>query len=90
MHAAPIRGLWRAAAPVKLMLTDGSDSTSHAMLYDMRGTYIRRDNSGFQDNGMPSLRMIAFGVVVSAALLYLSFRWGAPIGVDGAAALYAP
>jgi len=90
MHAAPSRGLWCAAAPVKLMVTDGSDSTSHAMLYDMRGTYIRRDNSGFQDNGMPSLRMIAFGVVVSAALLYLSFRWGAPIGVDGAAALYAP
>ena len=89
MHAAPLRGLWCAEAPVKLMLTDGSDSTSHAMLYDMRGTYIRRDNSGFQDNGMPSLRMIAVGVLVSAALLYLSLRWGMSIGLDGAA-LYAP
>ena len=62
------------------------------MLHDMRGTYIRRESPGFYDVP-PSLRDMAFvtaSVVVYAALLYLRFKWGADVGLDEIASLYAP
>ena len=74
------------------MVIGDSDSTGKAMLHDMRGTYIRRESPGFDDIP-PSLKVIALfaaGLVVYAALLYLRFNWGADIGMDAAAALYAP
>ena len=92
MHASPCRGLWSRTLPVKLLIIGDPISTGKAMLHDMRGTYIRRENPGF-DDVPPSLKVIAFiaaGVVVYAALLYLRFKWGADIGMDEAAALYAP
>ncbi len=60
------------------------------MLYDMRGSYIRRVSPY---DAPPTLRETAFfaaGLIVLAALLYLRFKWGMAIGVDEAAALYAP
>ena len=63
------------------------------MLHDMRGSYIRREKPGFQYDAPPTLRETAFfaaSLVVLAALLYLRFKWGMAVGLDEAAALYAP
>ena len=62
------------------------------MLHDMRGTYIRRESPGSDrcTAQSQSIAFIAVSVVVYAALLYLRFRWGADIGLDEVAALYAP
>ena len=63
------------------------------MLYDMRDTYIRRESPATQYDVLPGIRVVAFfaaAVFVTAALLYLQLKLGIAVGVDDAAALYAP
>ena len=61
------------------------------MLYDMRASYIRHGKFGYRDGrGLLSPKMTAVLFLISATLLYLSFRWGTPIGVNEAAVLYMP
>ena len=78
---------------MKLVVIGDSDSTSQAMLHDMRGSYIRRERPVFRYDAPPSYREVAFFAAclgVFAALLYLRFKWGLVIRLDESAVLFAP
>ena len=61
------------------------------MLNDMRSIYTRGTSFSYGDSGsLLEPKMIAVLFFIIATLLYISFRLGGPIGVNEAAALYAP
>jgi hypothetical protein len=52
------------------------------MLQDLRGSYIRRDGRGPRRNDLLKLSAIWLAALLaSAALLFLSFKYGTPLGV---------